>query len=555
MRRFSLGKTRPLAQCRGRVKAKVKGGTVRAYESADPTAATAQSQLWPLIVALLCILPAVTMPVLPFIDFYAHTLRYDILADGGRDPGFAANYQIAWKLLPNLGLDVLGAALFRVLPELVAARLLVLMVIVAPIAGMLVLSRGLHGRVTPISIAVAGLVAHSFILSWGFANFLLGLALALAGIGCWIGQADRPRRQLAVAAVFGVVIFLTHGFVFALWGMLLFSVEVMEAIGGGQHRLAALGRRSLRLLVVAALPVLMFLATDTAQGAGGGVTTAFVNIGAQMEQDRFVARALAEIWLRLDAALRVSESNWPWADRLFGAVLWGLIGFGLVTRRFRLDRRLWLAAPLLLFIGIVVPPAMFGVGHLPERLPLVLLAILGAGIALAPDGRRGIGLSRALAVLLPLHLVIVTLGWAQERDGYARFLALAETQPAGGLGNVAYAPGAKARDEMRGCKPLTFLLGMTRGVAVPTFANPTQQPLAIVGPLAAAMARYDALEEASAGGLEGAAQVAAMMRSGFDLVVLCRGRYLGAGGAAPEVAGAVALGSGPDWTLYRAVRR
>lgn len=523
------------------------------HYSACAMSANSRSRLIPLVVAVFCVLPALISPVLPLVDFYAHALRYDILADGARDPGFAENYRIAWKLLPNLGLDVLGAGLFQILPPLTASRLLVLLVIVAPIAGICLLAQGLQGRVSLISVAVAGLVAHNFILGWGFANFLLGLALALAGLGLWVADAHRPARQLVLAVILGVVIFLTHGFVFMLWGMLLFSVEAMEAVRGGRLHIAILVRRSLRLLIVAILPVLMFLATDTAAGAGGGVTQSFANMARQMDEGRFVARVLAEIWLRLDSALRVTESNWPLADRLFGVVLWGLIGFGLFSGRLRLDRRLWLAVPLVMLIGVVVPPEILGVGHLPERLPLVLLALLGAGITVAPRDRSGAMIARGLAVLLPVHLVMVTLGWAQERDGYVRFLALAETVPAGGLGNVAYAPGARARDEMRSCKPFTFLLGMTRGVAVPTFANPTQQPLEIIGPLAAAMTRYDALE-AAAPDIAGAAQVSAMMASGFDLVVLCRGRYLAAGTDVPAVAGAVAVGSGKDWTLYRAAQ-
>lgn len=526
----------------------------------DTPATASQPLSWahlrPSVVVLLCLLPAVAVPATPLIDFYAHTLRYDILAGAIRDPGFVDNYRVAWKLLPNLGFDMLGALVFRVLPNLVAAKVLLMLVIAAPAVGVAVLSRCVHGRVSLVSVALAGIVAHNFVLGWGFANFLLGLGLSLSALGLWIATADRPRRQLAIAVPFGVVIFMTHGFMFALWGLLLFSVEVMAAYRNGRLDAGGLLLRAARLLGVAVAPALMFLATDTSQ-ATGGVTDAFTNLASHADAGNLMRRVIEEVWLRVDAALRVADSNWPVADRIFGLVLWGTIALGLWFGRFRLDRRLRLAASAMVVLTVAVPPAMFGVGHLPERLPLVLLAVLAGGMASAHHAPAKRTPTRLVALLLPLHLLMVTLGWTRERETYASFLETVDTLPDGGIGTVAYAPGAEPRDEMRGCKPLTFLMGMTRRVSVPTFANPTQQPLEIVGPLAAAMAAYDA-REAAAPGLSGRAQVAAMLGSGYDYIVLCTGRHVGAtngyGGTPPAVDGAAVTGSGPGWILYRATQ-
>jgi hypothetical protein len=507
------------------------------------------------MVVLLCLMPLFVSPVLPLIDFYAHTLRYDILADGGRDSTYAENYRIAWKLLPNLGLDVIGTGLFATLPATVASRILLMIVIAAPVLGMMSLSWSLHGRVSALNAALAGIVAHNFVLGWGFANFLLGLGLALAGLGFWIANARAPRRQLLFTTAFALLIFFTHGFVFAIWGLMLFAVEAMASVSGGRLRPGELSRRGSRLLIVAALPVLLFLATGTVQGSGG-VTDAFSNLASYSSEGTVASRVLQEIWLRLDSGLRIAESNWPMADRLFGLVLWGLIGFGLMTRQLRIDRRLWLVVPLMALLAVIVPPAMFGVGHLPERLPFSLFATLAAGVSVSPDRSSSRTVARALMLLLPVHLFMVTLGWAQERQGYMRFLALAETLPEGGLATAAYASGARSRDEMRGCKPLTFLLAMSRGIAVPTFANETEQPLEIIGPLAAAMTAYAAQAE-QIPDLAGTAQVRAMIDAGYNLVVLCEGRYIssvdGTVAGAHPVEGAEVVGAGEGWTLYRAL--
>ena len=495
------------------------------------------------LVMALCLVPVFTAPVLPLVDFYAHALRYAILADAGRDPWLAENYRSAWSLLPNLGLDILGVVLFRVLPALVAARIVVLVAIAAPFVGVLVLARCLHGRVTPLAVVLAGILAHSFILGWGFANFLLGLGLALAALGLWIALEAAPARQLAVAVAAGVVIFLTHGFVFALWGLCLAAVELPQAIDGGRRGLRRLPWRLFRLSAVAALPVLLFLASATA-GGEGGVTAAAGHIAAHLRNGSLAGRLLDEVALRLDGVLRVAESGWPVADRIFGLALWGLLGFGLATGRLRLDRRLRFVAALAALLALAVPPGLFGVGHLPERLPLVLLAVLAAGTEPAPAG--GGRIPRALSVLLPLHLLMVTIAWTGAGESYRAFLKASEDLPGRLLAAPAFAAEARDRDRQRACKPLTFLLGLERGIAVPTFANPTQQPLRITGPLAAAMATADARAAADPG-LSGAAEVRALFASGFDLVVLCHAPQA----AAPAITGAGIIGAGRGWALYR----
>lgn len=509
---------------------------------------SARARAWPWLVAALCLVPALTAPVLPLIDFYAHAFRYAILADAGRDPWFAENYRVAWNLLPNLGLDAIGTALFRLLPPLAAARVVALIAIAAPFAGVLVLARCLRGQAGTLSVALAGILAHSFILGWGFANFLLGLGLALAALGLWIAGRGAPARQLALAVPAGIVVFLTHGFVFALWGVLLAAVEVALALESGRRGLRTLPLRALRLLAVAAVPTALFLASATS-GGEGGVTGTVSNLAARLRDGSLGTRLLDEVWIRADAGLRVAESGWPPGDRLFGAALWALLAAGLVTGRLRLDRRLGPAAWAAAALVVLVPPGLFGVGHLAERMPLLLLALLAAGLAPARQTAGAPVLVRAISVLLPLHLLMVTLVWARSGDAYRDFLAAAERLPARSLAAPAFAAESQSRDDQKACKPLSFLLGLDRGLAVPTFANPAQQPLEIVGPLAAAMADYDR-RVAATPGPSGAAQVAALVASGFDAVILCRPP----GAATARVAGARAVGAGQGWTLYLATR-
>src|SRR5690606_17453348 len=106
-------------------------------------------------------------------------------------------------------------------------------------------------------------------------------------------------------------------------------------------------------------------------------------------------------------------------------------------------------AALAALLAVAVPPGLFGVGHLPERLPLVLLAVLAAGTGPGPAGGRPV--SRALSALLPLHLLVVTIAWTGAGESYRAFLKASEDLPGRLLAAPAFAAEARDRDRQRAC--------------------------------------------------------------------------------------------------------
>lgn len=503
----------------------------------------------PLAVALLCLLPLLCTPVLPSVDFYAHIVRYNVLSHPAAD---AQNYRPHWVLLPNLGMDVLGTGLMALLPPLAGARVLAALVILAPVLGCMALSRALHGRVQPLPALLAGVLGYNLILFWGFANFLLGFGLALAQVGWWIACRDRPRLQLLSSIPLGIVILFIHGLVFALWGLMLAMVElgmVLQAAPPGARRPGPLLRklllRGLRLLLLAVIPVLLFLQMRTAEGPGG-TTGALQNLAQIAGQDggpALARRLLEELAKRIDSVLRVAEaSTTPLLDRLFGLALWGGLLWGWRRGQLRLDARLWPVTLLMVLLVGLMPPNLFGVGHLDERIPLVLLALVIAGLVVrpGPEGWRR-GPLALLAVMLPLHLVMAAWGMVQAGGFYRDYMQQTRDLPTGPLA-VAHFDGATGgRDGGRRCKPLLFLLQLEEGTAVPTFANPTQQPLRLAGPLAAAgrqsPGRNAPLDRA----------VPAYFDAGYNTVVAC----LAGPGPAPSLPGSTIAAQGPGWALYQ----
>lgn len=502
--------------------------------------------------AILCLVPLLLTPVLPFIDFYAHILRYQILAQSGQGSVFAENYAPAWKLLPNLGLDVIGTGVLSFLPPLVAAKVIAALIMYAPFAGTLYLARVLHGHIPVLSVALAGILVFNNILVWGFANFLLGLGIAIGGVGYWIAASDKPGRQLGVSAVIGIVLLFVHALSFALWGLLLGAVELMLAIEAGKPRLGALAVRAGRLLSLAVVPSALFLQMDTVK-AEHGVTVAFSNLFGYAERGQLGERLRDELWQRTDTFLRVAESFSPPLDRALGMLLWGTIAFGLLNGIIRLDRRIRLAAAMMLLLVAAMPPNLFGVGYVDDRIPLVLLTLLAAGLILQPVFWRARVLLWGLIGLFALRTALVGWGYYQVGDTYRDYLDQITQIDTGRIAaSLIFSESNDPDIFSTTCKPLRFLLAIKNGTAVSTFANPTQQPLLIIGPLSDARSRIDHLEEAvrphlpANGPSQKQEAIERYFTAGFDTVVVCDEAP-----AVPAPVGTVILAHGYHWTLYR----
>lgn len=501
------------------------------------------------LTVLACLVPLFVTPVLPLIDFYAHVARYYVLGNIVADPSLGENYVPMWRLLPNLGLDVLGATVMSAVPPLIGAKLLAALVILAPFLGALSLCHALHGRTSLLNVALGGLLSFSFILTWGFANFILGLGIGLWALGLWISGAGRPQLQLVIGVVMGTLIMLVHGLAFGLWGLLLGCVEIMLIRAAMPISVPVVIWRLARLCIVAVLPVAIFLLSKTAE-AEQGVAGAFTNLGGYIQNGGLWPRLADEAWQRVDSFLRVAESSFPLLDRVIGLVLWGLLVAGFLSGALRLDRRLWLATALAGALVFLMPPNLFGVGHLDERMPLLLLSLLAAGTSLAPrahdrSARAADALPVLLAALFAVHMVLVTVGWARDGQSYRRFLDTMQDIRPGGLAQAVYFGDARQRDIGRHCKPLLFLLLLRNGTAVSTFANPTQQPLSLTGPLKAALAAVRPITRLSAD-QERAEVLENLAAAGFETVVFCDVAL-----PADQPTATQLVGQGRGWTLYQ----
>jgi hypothetical protein len=520
---------------------------VRNVPAAEMNIAPQSRSLRPVLALtlLVSLVPLCVTPILPLTDFYAHIARYYILA---RLPDFDVlqeNYEAAWQLLPNLGLDVLGTGVMKVLPPLLGAKLIAGLIIAAPFVGILYLSRVLHGHLPVLSVLLAGLVAYNHILIWGFSNFLLGLGVLLGATGYWIAAQNHPVRQLAVTACLGLILFFIHGLAFALWGLLLSMVELSLALSTGNMGPGVLIRRAARLALIAVAPALLFIQTKT---AGGGVITPVTNLLAHAEQGTLWRRLGTEAYLRMDGILRVADSTWRNFDWGFGLVLWGLLIGGLLAGILQIDKRMKLAAALCGVLILIIPPNLFGVGHLSERIPLLMLALLAASLSLNPDAKP---ISRRAAVasiagLLLVRNLMLTVGWYQDGKIYSAYLDALSRHDTRTLGAGVYIEDARDAWVFKpSCRPLSFLM-IFNGTAVPTFANPPQQPLRITGALTHVQSTVQKIVLEANHTLPSALN--ALSNAKADTIVTCSTESF-----PPQVQGFEILAATEPWILYQRI--
>ncbi len=494
------------------------------------------------VVLFLSLLPLALTPAIPSIDFYGHVLRYDVLATGGSSEAIAASYRPAWALLPNLGLDILGAALLKIMPPLAGGKLIAAMVAVAPFLGVLALARALGGRVEFHQLLLAAILIFSHIYVWGFSNFLFGFGLALGALALWIALEDRPSRQLGAAILLAPVLLIVHALAFAVFGLLLALVELAAAMAERRLNTRALVVRGARLAAVAALPIVLFLLSRTTEAADG-ITGSFNRLAAIQAQGALGPRLVAEIGSRIDTLLRVADSTFADADRLLGLLLWAGLGLALARRILVLDRRLALAVPVVLVAVALTPPVLFGVGYVDDRLPLVLLALLAAGTRLDPELPAAKPLVAGLGVLFLVRLMLVAAAHGKAGVIYEDYLARIRDLPTGQTAVLLRGTGVERDGDQPFCSPLGPLLAFRNGTAVPTWANRSQQPIEVIGPMARAMEVRRQRRASRPSGRD--ETVAGLLEAGFDTVIYCT-----RGPGPPLEPGVRLLAEGTLWRVF-----
>ena len=376
--------------------------------------------------AFICLamaLPLVWPTVPPLTDLIGHMGRYKVQLDVGTSPALREWYSFEWRLIGNLGIDLLVIPMSRIFGLELAVKLIAMSIPVLTAAGMLWTAREVHGRI-PGSAFFALPLAYGYPFLFGFANFALSMALALLGFALWLrlGRLGRVGVRAAVFLPLGFVIWVCHSYGWGFLGLLAFSAEFVRKRDADVSRVIALFRAGLFCLPLAP-PVLLMLLWRSGGVSGG--TGDWFNFQAKM---LWMARALSDRWSDYDTVCLI--------------VLVGALLVGLVSPRFRFSRTLGAASLILFAVFLLLPRILLGSAFADMRLFPYALAIALIAITPVPGSgsRTGQILACAGLAFLAIRLVGNTASFALYAARHERALAALDHVPRGAR-LVSYANG------------------------------------------------------------------------------------------------------------------
>ncbi len=489
--------------------------------TADPAGARWPVRLGLAALFLIATLPVLSVPVLPMIDFYDHLSRYFVLSHIDANGFLQQNYQSAWGILPNIGLDILGTGLMKVAGPLSVAHVIVLVIFAVQYFGILFFNRQLTGRPSLLVGVLAVPLLYSFIFTWGFANFLLGLGLVFWAAGFWIALRRRLVLAAAVGSLCAVVIFLTHGVAFALYGLLVGALEFGFLWKEKRLQIGPMARSVAALGVQAIAPVLLFKLSATSKAAEG-FTNADESV-RKLAHTGMLADRLRDLAVyRFETIWRVAETPLAWLDAASFVAALGILGALIARRRVRLDGRVWAAIALGLVLVAIVPPTLFGVGYIADRMPLFLaFTVVGALVADGRKDRFDRLCQAALVALVIARLAVIGVGWRQYSDDFDAYLTTTKALQPGRV--VVYVSAARVNrlDARPRCEMFGPLMIPLRGEAAPLFAYGSQQPIRLSGALKSAVDAQPTMTGPRPISFQDDLIAAAVRLQRFDYVLIC----------------------------------
>jgi hypothetical protein len=229
------------------------------------------------LLSVLMLVPLIWPTIPPLTDLPGHMGRYAIQLDDGSDPFLVANYKYLFQLSGNLGVDLLIIPLAPMFGLEVSVKMIVMAVPAIAAAGMLFISREIHGRITPAAI-VALPLAYGHPFTYGFINFSLSMALALCAFALWLrlGRKRQFVRRVFLFAFITTAIWLVHSYGWIFLGILCFSTEIIRARNDGKNWLGALFEAAIHCLCF--LPAFMLTIFWRSDVSESGISNWFVLI-------------------------------------------------------------------------------------------------------------------------------------------------------------------------------------------------------------------------------------------------------------------------------------
>ncbi len=427
------------------------------------------------LLAIVLAIPFALVDVPPVLDYPNHLARYFVLAHPD-DPVLSLMYEPRWGIQPNLGMDILGAAILRITDVYVGGKILLALSLFAPVMGVIAYHRIAFGRTSYWPLG-AGLVAYNGVFFLGFMNFLLSVGLALIAAAGWSALRERNLllMRIAAGALATTVIFFCH-----IIGVVLFALLI------GAYETSLLWKRFDS----------SSLKTSDLAGAVGTLAAAFspaavlyllspLNATAASVGDW---RGVPKVW-RILAPFMTTSAELTLATAVAVATL-----LVLFRRQFQWAPGVPLALAALLLAFVAAPSSIKGGTFIDLRFAQMIGLLLFAGIQPNLGRREAIATGLLVAAFILLRSGYVGTTWISNRQDLADLrAAIAQVQPGARVLVARGRPGDQAdpKPANRALPGIYRLDGHLAGLLVIErrafwpllFADPAQQPLAVRPPL------------------------------------------------------------------------
>lgn len=366
-----------------------------------------------LLVCLLAIVPLLLVEFPPLVDLYGHLGRYAVQTELAGRPELQPFYSYDWKLIGNLGGDIVVQAFHPLLGLEGAVRATVILTQFLGALGLLLVGREVHGRVTPFAVA-AIVMLYGYPFNYGFLNYALSMALALLAFVAWLRlrRAGRERAAGLWLAVAGAAIWVCHTYGWAFLGLLTGSAMLAEVFAARVHPLRAVGRilAACWPLLLPVIPMVVWRAESSGAAVSGW--------------------SLQFKWIWLTSPLR---TWWEAADVGSAVAVWLLLAWTVLSPTVRHDRGLALAGALCVLFFFALPTKVFGSAFADMRLLPYGLAMALVAIGPVRFGARALQAASLFALALFAGRIAITGAAYVEQDRIAAAaLPALDNMPRGG---------------------------------------------------------------------------------------------------------------------------
>ena len=343
------------------------------------------------VATLLTLAPLLIVPVPPLADYPNHLARMHVIGAIGTDPDLARHYEIHWRVIPNLAMDLVVPALARITDIYRAGQVYAIACLALVASGVFALNRALFGRWSVLSIAALPLL-YNHILFLGSMNYWTGVGLALWAASIWVRLRERawPWR-LAASTLFATALFFTHLFAAGIYGLTLLAFELWRL---RQRRSAPLAVR-LADFSATGLPFLPFVPLLLASPTLGLAGTNQWSLPAKLEGLYFAVSTYSDV---IDFALI--------------AVIAAVLAWTAFRRELAVHPAGWVLIAIGTIVYLAMPNILFDTYVADERLPAALIIVALAFVSLdTPRAAARHAIAALLILLLAARVAEVGVNW------------------------------------------------------------------------------------------------------------------------------------------------